>query len=137
MRSALAGEVRHEPVQPAVGFRIETPEGVVAISGDTLVCDEVADLAAGVDVLVYEAMRFATIQQLPPQRRFILDYHADTTLIGAQAEALEIPRLVLTHLIPPPRNEADEGLFVDDIRAGGYTGEVIVARDLTAVSLDS
>ena len=41
----LAGQVRHEPVHPAVGFRVETPDGVVAITGDTLVCDEVAALA--------------------------------------------------------------------------------------------
>ena len=67
----LAGQVRHEPVQPAVGYRIETPDGAIGITGDTLVCDEVAELAAGVDVLVYEAMRFEVIEQLPEARRFI------------------------------------------------------------------
>ncbi|MEL6983973.1 MAG: MBL fold metallo-hydrolase, partial [Actinomycetota bacterium] len=50
----LAGQVRHEPVHPAVGYRVETPDGVVVITGDTLVCEEVATLAAGADVLIYE-----------------------------------------------------------------------------------
>ena len=130
-----AGQVRHEPVQRAVGYRIETPDGVVAITGDTLVCDEVATLAAGADVLVYEALRFGEFEGLPSWRTFILDYHADTTLIGAQAAALETPHLVLTHLIPPPAGEADEAGFADDVRAGGFDGELTVARDLTTVTL--
>ena len=133
--SVLAGQVRHEPVHPAVGYRIQTPDGVVVISGDTLVCDEVADLAVGADVLVYEAMRFSEIRKVPEHRRFILDYHADTVLIGAQTEALGVPTLVLTHLIPAPASDAEEQAFVDDVRSGGYTGEVVVARDLTSVTL--
>ncbi len=129
-----AGQVRHEPVEPAVGFRVETPDGVIAISGDTLVCDEVAALAEEADVLVYEALRFAAIPE-GARNRFILDYHADTEAIGPQVAALKTPTLILTHLIPPPRNEAEEQTFYDDIRAGGYEGELIVARDLTSVTL--
>jgi ribonuclease Z len=131
----VAGQVRHEPVHPAVGYRFETPDGVVVVSGDTLVCDEMADLAAGADVLIYEAMRFSEIRPLPEHRRFILDYHADTVEIGRQARGLAVPTLVLTHLIPAPMSEDDEALFVDDVRSGGYEGEVVVARDLTSVVL--
>ncbi len=130
-----AGPVCHEPVTPAVGYRIETPDGVVAISGDTLVCPEVAALAEGADVLVYEAMRFGLIRTLPSYLHFVLDYHADTVLIGTQAQELGIPTLVLTHLIPEPITEKDRQGFVDDVRRGGYTGEVIVADDLTTVTL--
>ncbi len=118
-----------------MGYRIPTPDGVVVISGYTLVCDEAADLAVGLDVLACEAMRFSEIRKVPEHRRFILDYHADTVLIGAQAEALGVPTLVLTHLIPAPASDAEEQAFVDDVRSGGYTGEVVVARDLTSVTL--
>lgn len=130
-----AGVVHHEPVQPAVGYRVETPDGVVAVSGDTVVCEEVAALAAGADVLVHEALRFPLIEALPPARRFILDYHADTRLLGAQARDLDVPTLVLTHLIPEPLSAADRQGFVDDIRAAGYRGRVVVADDLTSVTL--
>ena len=130
-----AGQVRHEPVVGAVGYRVDTPDGSVAISGDTLVCDEVAELAAGVDVLVYEAMRFEPFDDLPTHRRFVLDYHADTRLIGAQAAALRVPKLVLTHLIPPPNTDAERQRFVDDVRAGGYAGEVVVADDLSTTEV--
>jgi ribonuclease Z len=105
------------------------------ITGDTLVCDEVAELAAGCDVLVYEAMRFEPIERLPEHRRFILDYHADTRLIGRQAAELGVPILVLTHLIPAPATDAARQAFVDDVRAGGFQGELIVADDLTSVTL--
>ncbi len=130
-----AGRVRHEPVHPAVGFRVDTPDGVVAISGDTIVCDEVAQLAAGADVLIYEAMRFEEIEALPQSRRFILDYHADTRLIGAQARELEVATLVLTHLIPAPATDEERQVFVDDIRSGGFEGELVVADDLYTVTL--
>ncbi|WP_419947066.1 MBL fold metallo-hydrolase [Candidatus Poriferisodalis sp.] len=140
-----AGQVRHEPVFPAVGYRISTPDGDVAISGDTLVCDEMAELAAGADVLIYEAMLFPQIEQGPPLRHFILDYHADTRLIGPQAEALGIPTLVLTHLIPAPETapmlgpdgKVTEQDFEEPIRAGGYTGDLLVARDLDKVVLEA
>ena len=130
-----AGQVRHEPVHPAVGYRIETPDGVVAITGDTLVCDEVATLADGADVLVYEAMRFAIIEAAPAERHFILDYHADTRLIGRQAAEIGVSTLMLTHLIPPPSSEEDRQGFVDDIRAGGFDGELVVCDDLDTVVL--
>lgn len=125
-----AGQVRHEPCPLAVGYRVDTPDGSVAITGDTLVCDEVAELADGADVLVYEAMRFEFFDQLPPHRGYIKDYHADTRLIGKQAASLGIPTLILTHLIPPPQTDGERQRFVDDIRDAGYEGDVIVADDL-------
>ncbi|HEY5651081.1 MAG TPA: MBL fold metallo-hydrolase [Acidimicrobiia bacterium] len=129
----FAAAVRHEPVEGAVGYRVETSDGVVAISGDTRVCDEVAALADGADVLIYEAMRFEPIAELPANRRFVLDYHADTRLIGAQARELGVETLVLTHLLPVPETEADQDAFARDIRDAGYEGRVIVANDLDSV----
>lgn len=130
-----ARSVRHDPLRPAVGYRIETPDAVVAISGDTIVCPEVAELARGADVLVYEAMRFDEVRRWPASSHFIMDYHADTTAIGAQAAALGVPVLVLTHLIPPPETPEELGKFAADIRTAGYDGELIVADDLATVSV--
>jgi len=99
------------------------------------VCDEVAELAAGADVLIYEAMRFELIEALPTERQFVLGYHADTRLIGRQAAELGVGTLILTHLIPAPRSNEDRERFVDDVRGGGFEGELIVADDLTTVTL--
>lgn len=131
----LASQVRHEPVKDAVGYRIETPDGVVAISGDTVVCDEVAALAEGADVLVYEAMRMDVIAQRPPDKQYIMHYHADTRMIGAQAAALDVPTLMLTHLIPAPTTPEGKQAFVDEVRQGGYDGTILVCDDLDTVTL--
>ena len=126
----IAGPVRHEPVVGAVGYRVETPDGVVVITGDTLVCDEVAELAAGADVVVYEAMRMDEINKRPSNLRYITHYHADTRLIGKQMAQLGVPTLMLTHLIPPPSTPEERQAFADEIREGGYTGDLRVCDDL-------
>ena len=131
----LAGEMRHDPVRPAVGYRVETPDGIVAITGDTRVCAEVAALAAGADVLVYEAMRFEAVLAHPYLPDHICKYHADTRLIGAQAAELGVGSLVLTHLIPEPTTPAEADAFAADVRAAGFAGELIVADDLDTVTL--
>ena len=132
----FAGPVRHEPVEGAVGYRIETPDSVVAISGDTVVCDEVAVLAKDADVVVYEATRFDQVRDLPAEVHFITDYHADTKLIGAQMEALGVPTLMLTHLIPPPSTPEEKRGFHDDVRRAGFTGRILVCDDLDRVVLE-
>lgn len=128
----LAGQVRHEPVIGAVGYRVETPDGVVTITGDTKVCAEVATLAAGSDVVVYEAMRIDGVQ---PGLRHISEYHAVTTEIGRQMEELGIPRLMLTHLIPQPIDDEGKQAFADDVRGAGYTGELIICDDLSSMTI--
>jgi hypothetical protein len=49
--------------------------------------------------------------------------------------------LVLTHLIPAPGSGAPaattEQDSVDDVRAGGSAGEVVVGRDLSSVTIPS
>lgn len=132
----LACSVHHEPVAPAVAYRVETPDGAVVISGDTTVCDEVEKLAQGAKVLVHEAFRRSVIA--PAQERFphlaaISGYHADTAEIGPLAARSGVETLVLTHLIPAPANASQVQGFVDDVRAGGYEGTLIVAEDLTSV----
>lgn len=129
--------VHHEPVHDAVAFRITTPAGVVVISGDTRVCDEVGDLAAGADVLVHEACRLTAMKPLIEGTPFeqIFDYHADTVALGGLAEAAGVGHLVLTHLIPPPPDDAAVDAFADDVREGGYSGRLTVGHDLFTIEI--
>ncbi len=134
----LAGQVRHEPVIGAVGYRIETPDGTVVITGDTKVCDEVAVLSEGADVVVYEAMRFQTyMDDLPPEAQYINEYHADTELIGSQMAELGVPAVMLTHLIPPPDTPEAKAGFEEDLRRNGYGGQVLVCDDLDSLTLEN
>ncbi len=129
--------VHHEPVPEAVAYRVTTPAGVVVISGDTRVCDEVEDLAAGCDVLVHEACRVSAMAPLTAGTPFerIFDYHADTVALGAMASAADVGHLVLTHLIPPPTDDSEARTFADDVRSGGFAGRLTVGHDLLTVEV--
>lgn len=131
--------VHHEPVTEAVAYRITTPDGVVVISGDTRVCDEVRDLARHADVLVHEACRTTAMSAAIAGTPFenIFDYHADTVALGAMAAAAGVRHLVLTHLIPQPTTDEQVERFAADVRSGGFTGALTVGRDLDRVVLGS
>ncbi|MFG2961208.1 MBL fold metallo-hydrolase [Streptomyces sp. NPDC048291] len=117
--SAVA--VHHEPVSDAVAYRVETSDGAVVISGDTRVCAEVEEMAAGADVLVREACRNTALADAIRGTAFeaIFEYHADTVALGAMAERAGVRYLVLTHMIPPPGTPEEEAGFVEDVRKGG------------------
>lgn len=132
-----AMRVHHEPVHEAVAYRVTTPTATVVISGDTRVCDEVRDLARDADLLVHEACRTTALSELIAGTPFehIFDYHADTVALGAMATSAGVKRLVLTHLIPPPANSAEEETFIADVRQGGFDGVLTVGRDLFTIEL--
>ena len=130
----LACSVEHDPVLPAVGYLIETAEGVVAISGDTRVCEGLAHLASGAAVFVCEAFRLKGTGGLISDAEALSAYHADPVAIGRLAAEAEVATLVLTHLIPPVRGPEDRVAFEADVRSGGFAGQVIVASDLDQVT---
>ena len=48
-----------------------------------------------------------------------------------------VPRqLVLTHLLPASRSDEDELAYVNEVRAGGFDGPVIVARDRPRIAVE-
>ncbi|WP_375001096.1 MBL fold metallo-hydrolase [Aeromicrobium sp. CTD01-1L150] len=127
--------VEHQPVEPAVAYRVEARDGtVVVVSGDTRVCEQVEQVATGADLLVHEAVRPAL---LGAGRGYISEYHAECEQLGAMAERAGVKSLVLTHLEPAPSTREQEQGFIDDVRRGGYVGDLAVGRDLWTVELSS
>ncbi len=127
--------VHHEPVQPAVAYRVDTPDGSVVISGDTRACTEISALAAGAEVVVHEVIRSRIVQG--SFAGTVTDYHADSVALGKLMSATTVPVLMLTHIIPAPGSTADEQMLVDEIREGGYRGRVIVGKDLACYRIGS
>lgn len=89
--TASAFLVDHRPVEPAFGYRIESPLGTTVVSGDTRPCPNLVRWASRADVLVHEALYpgFG-----------IPSYHTLATDVGKVAADAHVDRLVLTHLIP-------------------------------------
>src|SRR5262249_13686541 len=106
--------VDHRPIEPAVGYLIQSRDIRVAISGDTAVCDGMRSLARGAHVLVHEALLSSRVS---PR---LLEWNAGARSVGELAAATRPGTLVLTHLIPAPRNADDERAYLDEVRDGGF-----------------
>ena len=117
--SVRAALVDHHPIEAAVGYRIDVHHRSVAISGDTAVCDGVAELAADADLLVHEAVRS---DRASPQ---LLAWNTSAHSVGELARSVGLPRLVLSHLLPAPQSADDEAAFLSEARAGGYEGDIV------------
>lgn len=131
-----AVQVRHEPVIPAVAYRVDGPGGSVVISGDTSVCPSLERIAHGATVLVQEAFRKEAVPEgLLSDPEAISAYHSELSDIGAMADRAGVGMLMLTHLIPPPESPEDKVRFVNDIRRAGYHGPVVVAEDLDTIGV--
>jgi len=131
--TVTAVAVHHEPVLPAVAYRIDGPSGSVVVSGDTTVCAEVEELARDADVLVHEVrLRSFAEAVVGTHYEAVAAYHADAVDLGAAAQRAGVARLVLTHFIPPPVDGYEP--FIEEVRHGGFTGDLVAGDDLTAVT---
>ncbi len=132
--SVSAVAVRHEPIVPAVAYRVDTPAGSVVISGDTAVCPTLESISAAATVLVQEVFRAKAVPDgLLSDPESIASYHSDVTQVGEMAARAGVGTLLLTHAIPPPTSAESKVDIVNDIRRAGYRGPVIVADDLDHV----
>jgi ribonuclease Z len=97
------------------------------------------EFARNADVLVHEACRATVLAPFIAGTAFenIFDYHADTVKLGSRAAQAGVRHLVLTHLIPGPKNAEEEAAFADDVRSGGYDGPLTVGHDLFTIEVSS
>jgi ribonuclease Z len=128
--------VEHEPVKPALGFRVEGPDRTVVISGDTRPAANLVRHAQGADVLIHECTDATLTSWTPgcgwPTReakvRDLAAYHTGPDEVGQVAARAGARSLVLTHLMPASQ-AADLAT-----RAGrAYAGPVVVGEDLLEV----
>ena len=131
--SAVA--VEHAPVDGAVAFRVDTADGSVVISGDTAVCEQVEAMSQDADVLVHEAIRAAGLPGLVSNPAKLLAYHAEPAGIGQLAHRARVKHLILTHMVPAPRNGEEKDQYEAEVRSGGFSGQITVADDLFSTHL--
>jgi ribonuclease Z len=137
----LTGAVEHHQRvgMPSVAYRVESPHGVVVMSGDTAPCDSVIELARGADVLVHDA---AFLDEIIEARQ--MWSHSGPSGAGRVAAAAGVRTLVLTHLGPytsPAPSVAMASMYYGERRGpeiwdeivarakAQFDGEVILGRD--------
>jgi ribonuclease Z len=93
-----AVEVAHWPIPLSLGFIVEGEGKRIFFSGDTAPCAAVRNAAAGVDLLIHEAMYF-------PAGSGHYRSHSHPEAVGQLAREAEVSRLILTHLQPEVEEE--------------------------------
>lgn len=120
--------VPHGDWEVAFGYRFESAERSIVISGDTRASDAVVAACNGCDVLaheVYSAERFAT--RPPEWQRYHRNAHTSTAELAALASRAQPKQLVLYHQLFWGTDDAG---LVREMRAAGYLGMLSSARDL-------
>ncbi|WP_246063515.1 MBL fold metallo-hydrolase [Blastococcus colisei] len=132
--------VDHRPTAPSYGFRFDTPDGSITVSGDTTVSQNLIDLARGTDYLVHEVIDLAWVESLgsvlpkeffEPLKQHLIESHTTIEQVGRDvAEPAGAKNLVLTHLLP---ENNPKGRWQQARR--GYSGRLIVGEDLMELSV--
>ena len=139
--------VQHEPVAPAVSYRIEYRGRSLVISGDTAFAPTLADFAKGADILIHEAMdkEFAVVvsesfdkQGEHRKAEMILESmsnHSTPAEAGTIAQIAGVEHLVLTHISPPLVLPHVRRKFQKKAKEN-YAGRVSIAEDGLHLTLD-
>ena len=152
--------IRTTHIPGSAAFRVDTPAGSVAIGGDssndtpepprrTSTSDEFEKLAKGADIIVNTVIHPVLSPErgasTPPE---VYYRQSNATDLGAMAQRDGTKYLMLTHLAPPigasvqgtvkiqggPLTEDDYKRAAQD---GGFTGTIVVGKDLVSVRLPS
>lgn len=138
--SVAAFTVDHDPVRPAVGYRVDYGGRALVISGDTVPSEAVVAAARGADLLAHEALspRLVGILQdaataagrrgLAQITQDIVDYHTTPVEAAELAARAGVGRLLLYHIVPPLPMPGLTAAFLDGV-ADVWDGPVSVARD--------
>ena len=125
--TVTAFRVPHDGWAVALGYRFQTADRSVVISGDTHPSDAVVNACAGCDILlheVYSSEKFA--EQEPAWRRYHADAHTSTAELAALATRARPGLLVLYHQLYWGASDED---LLREVRRG-YSGQVVSAHDL-------
>ncbi len=131
--------VDHGAMKPSYGYRFDTADGSIALSGDTAASPNVIELARGADILVHEALDRRWAYGLFPapmteaqkaKLNHLTGAHTAVQDIGPIAQAAGVKLLVLSHLAP---FDLPEHEWLQEVR--GFGGRVKVAKPGMSVPL--
>ena len=126
-----AFQVSHGDLE-AFGFRFETADRTIVISGDTVPVETIVEYGFGCDVLIHEAYSETTHRRVTRKwRAYRRKYHTSSRELAALATRAKPGLLVLYHRANPGGEtmpDPEESLL-DEVRRH-YTGAVVTGHDL-------
>lgn len=126
--TVTAFPVKHGSWDESFGYRFQTPDRVIVISGDTSPADSVVKACNGCDVLLHEAYASGPHSEMdsPQWQAYFKAFHTSTTELAAIATQAKPKLLVLYHQM---FHGVPEGEMLQEIRTH-YPGAVVSAHDL-------
>lgn len=113
----------------AYGYRIDTPNRSIVISGDTRPSETLVKFATGVDVLIHEIQPSSPTQLAGRPsvdwKKYIAGHHTTAIQLGELAARAKPKLLIATH----NGRRAPATQLLTDIRRS-FTGNVVIAEDL-------
>ncbi len=119
--------VPHSAWKYAFGYRIETPDRTIVISGDTRASSAIAKACNGCDVLIHEVYSDSGFKTVPAVRQsYHAQAHTSATELGRIATEARPKLLILTHLL---FFGAPEERLLAEVRST-FNGNVVLPHDL-------
>lgn len=119
--------VNHGAWKEAFGYRFETPDRVIVISGDCAPSQSVIDNCNGCDVLIHEVYsQTGFVKRQPEWQAYHSRYHTSAPQLAEIAAKARPKLLILYHQLFWGASEED---LIKEIQAN-YNGRVVSARDL-------
>jgi len=119
--------VKHGSWKHALGFRFETPDRVIVISGDCSPSESVIEACNGCDVLIHEVYSTAGFARRPPEwRRYHSNFHTSSKELAGIAAKARPGLLVLYHQL---QWGVTPEQLLDEIKQD-YQGRVVYGNDL-------
>ena len=108
------------------GYRFDTSDRSVVISGDTNPTQAMIDACHGCDVLIHDGMPLSSLENFPPVfQAFAGKYHTTTAQLAELAAKAKPHLLIIYHV-----GAGDSGERVLREMLERYPGHVVVGRDL-------
>ena len=124
--------VPHADWKYAFGYRVDTPDGTIVISGDTRPSDAIAKQCSACDVLIHEVYSDSGFASLPAIRKIYHAHaHTSATQLGEIATKSRPKLLILNHQLF--FGASDETLLTE-VRSR-FSGRVVSAHDLDVYTL--
>jgi ribonuclease BN (tRNA processing enzyme) len=128
--TVTAFRVAHGSWDYSLGFRFDTPDRSIVLSGDTGPTEAVARACHGCDIMMNEVYSQAGFNQLGPAgKAYFSSFHMSASQLAHTAEQAHPKLLVLYHQMLLTGSDPDAEL-IKEIREAGYTGPIASARDL-------
>lgn len=136
--SVEAIAVPHGEWKYAFGYKFSAGAKSIVISGDTAKSEAIIEAARGADILVHEVISAEGLKtRTPDWQAYHHAYHTTTVELAEIARAAKPKLLVLYHQLYQGghKNPDGDASLIAEIRAAGYGGAVISAKDLDVFEL--